>query len=328
MVSAQGLNGTPPVMILAGPTAAGKTALALAMARALSPRARVEIINADSVCFYREFDIGSAKPTPAERAEVPHHLIDVAGPLDTYHAGRFLADCEAKIAEIRARGAFPLIVGGSGFYLKALRHGLWDAPPTSPEFRARLETAETASLFERLRIKDATHAEKIGPNDRYRIIRALEIIELSGNLPSELETRMDKTPDPRFALWVVERDREELSLRIRARIEAMIAAGWIEEVMRLRDTYPTSRTLHAVGYQQVLDFINGDEPEGRKVRPGIPGLIDEIDLAHRQLAKQQRTWLKSLQPDRTFILPADEVSALTSLETMLEENNPPGFLAK
>lgn len=301
-------------ILLAGPTAVGKTALAIRLAQSL--RAKVEIINADSVCFYREFDIGSAKPTAEERASVPHHLIDVADPTENYHAGKFLADCERKITEIRERGAIPLIVGGSGFYLKALRHGLWDAPPTSTEFRNTLENFDTAELFNRLSLKDPTHAQKIGRSDRYRIIRALEIIELSGNLPSSLESQMDKTPDPRFLLWVVERDRDELATRIRARIENMLAAGWIDEVMRVRDQYPTSKTLHAVGYQQVLDFLDGVEPEGRKIKSGIPGLVDEIDLAHRQLAKQQRTWIKSLKPDRTFTLPQDAEAALREFQAL------------
>lgn len=311
MVSAQNLK----TVLLAGPTAAGKTALALKLAQAL-PGKKVEIINADSVCFYREFDIGSAKPTAQERAAVPHHLIDVADPNDHYHAGKFLADCERKIAEIHARGAVPLIVGGSGFYLKALRHGLWDAPPTSGEFRASVEGVETPVLFERLKEKDAVHAQKIGPADRYRIVRALEIIALSGSLPSELEAKMDKTPDPRFLLWVIERDRDELASRIHSRIESMIDAGWIDEVIRIRDQFPTSKTLHAVGYQQILDFLDGVEPDGRKIEPGIPGLVAEIDLAHRQLAKQQRTWIKSLKPDQRLVLPQDEPVAVQKFRSL------------
>ncbi|MBS1957852.1 MAG: tRNA (adenosine(37)-N6)-dimethylallyltransferase MiaA [Bdellovibrionales bacterium] len=312
MVPAQSLK----TIILTGPTAVGKSSLAIEIAEKLAPRVRVEIINADSVCFYREFNIGSAKPTPQELERVPHHLIDVADPTDHYHAGKFLKDCENKMAEIRARGAVPLIVGGSGFYLKSLRHGLWKAPPTSPELRAQMEAIETDKLFEKLIARDADHAKKIGPNDRYRVIRALEIIELSGNLPSELESQMDKEPDPRFLLWVLERDKAELQTRIRERVQMMIAQGWIDETIRLRDLYPTSKTLHAVGYQQVLDFLNGVEPEGRKTEPGIPGLIDEIDLAHRQLAKTQRTWLKGLKPDRTFVLPGDSSQVFDEFSTI------------
>jgi tRNA dimethylallyltransferase len=196
-------------------------------------------------------------------------------------------------------------VGGSGFYLKALRHGLWDAPATSPEFRASLDQTTNAQLHQQLQELDPEHATKVSAEDRYRMVRALEILHISGRRPSELQKEMNPEPNPNFELWVLEREPEELRARIRARIESMLNQGWIDEVIRLRDHYPTSRMLHAVGYQQVLDFLNGDEPEGRKVEPGIPGLINEIDLAHRQLAKSQRTWLKNLKPDATYMLPGD-----------------------
>jgi len=292
-------------LVLTGPTAVGKTALAVEAAE----RGGFEIINADSVCFYRHFDIGSAKPGRAELEAVPHHLIDVADPLENYHAATFLKDCLLKIGEIRARGNRALIVGGSGFYLKVLRFGLWDAPATSEEFRKTLEGIETPALFERLRAADPGHALKTGPSDRYRIVRALEILSLSGKKPSELERSMRREPDPAFKLFVLDRDKAELEQRMRSRIDAMIRNGWIEEVESLLKRFPESRVLGAVGYAQVAAWLKGAPPKGRKMKPGLEGLVEEILLAHRQLAKQQRTWFKNQQPEAEFLLERDAALA-------------------
>lgn len=288
-------------VILTGPTAVGKTGIAIEVAKRLD----LEIINADSVCFYEKFNIGSAKPSLEEQNEVPHHLIDVAHPNETYHAGRFLRDCKRVLHDIHQKGKRAIIVGGSGFYLKSLRLGLWDAPPTSPEFRAAKESLETEQLFQELKILDSAHAEKVGGQDRYRIIRALEIIHLSGKRPSELQATMSPEPNPDFELWVVDRDPKELDLRIRERIQKMLDAGLVSETLSLSENYPNSKTLHSVGYEQVLLHLAGIKPQGRKVKPGIPGLVDEIELAHRQLAKQQRTWLKNLKPNHRFTLEQD-----------------------
>jgi tRNA dimethylallyltransferase len=288
-------------LVLTGPTAVGKTALALEVAE----RGGFEIINADSVCFYRHFDIGSAKPARAELEAVPHHLIDVADPLENYHAATFFRDCLSKIGEIRARGNRPLIVGGSGFYLKVLRFGLWDAPATSEEFRKSLEPVETPALFERLHTADPGHAAKVGPADRYRIIRALEIHSISGKKPSELERNMRREPDPAFKLVVLDREKDELERRMRDRIGAMIRNGWIEEVESLLKRFPESRVLGAAGYAQIVSWLKGSPPKGRKMKPGQEGLVEEILLAHRRLAKQQRTWFKSQRPEAEFLLDRD-----------------------
>ena len=285
-------------VILTGPTAVGKSSLAIEVAEELG----LEIINADSVCFYRHFNIGSAKPDSQELDRVPHHLIDVADPEETYHAGRFIRDCLQKIEEIQARKKRALIVGGSGFYLKALRYGLWEAPPTSPEFRKAAESRSSDELFEALLLADPDQARKIAKADRYRLIRALEIIETSGKKPSELEASIEKKPNPDFPLWVVDRQKEELQARIHDRIQAMLRAGLIEETQKLREQYPTSKVLLSVGYAQVLDFLDGLKPAGRKMAAGEAGLSDEIELAHRQLVKQQRTWFKNLIPDAQFVL--------------------------
>ena len=303
MVQPKNLD-SPRTIILTGPTAVGKSSLAIELAM----KHDLEIINADSVCFYQEFNIGSAKPTTEELKQVPHHLIDIAHPNENYHAGKFIQDLELALQDIHSRKKRALIVGGSGFYLKALRLGLWEAPPTSPEVRERLALLSTTELFSRLDKIDPTHAKKIGPSDRYRLTRAIEIYELSGKTPSELEAQMPTEPNPRFELWVVDREKEELSKRMHTRIQMMIDQGLIDEVKDLRTRFPDSKTLHAIGYQQVLDFLDGVPPQGRKVQKGMPGLIEEIELAHRQLAKQQRTWFKSLKANHAFELDQDRAS--------------------
>lgn len=289
-------------LVLTGPTAVGKTGLAIELAELLN----LEIINADSVCFYREFNIGSAKPSPRERARVPHHLIDIASPDENYTAASFLRDAFSILDEIHSRGKRALITGGSGFFLKALRFGLWDAPPTSAEFRSLVANEETESLFFRLRTLDPEHATKIGGHDRYRIIRALEILSLSGKKPSALEAQMSPTPHPSFPVFVLDRNRDELSRRIEDRARGMLAEGFIDEVLRIREKHPDSKMLGSVGYRQVIDFLDQKKPSGRKLREGEAGLLDEMVLAHRQLAKQQRTWFKNIGSDAEFLLDRDQ----------------------
>ncbi|MBU6154848.1 MAG: tRNA (adenosine(37)-N6)-dimethylallyltransferase MiaA [Bdellovibrionales bacterium] len=296
-------------IVLTGPTAVGKTSIALEFASKIG----IEIINADSVCFYRGFDIGSAKPSPKEQNLVPHHLLDVADPEESYHAGRFWKECNKALLEIHARGKRAILVGGSGFYLKALRFGLWDAPASSPEFRETLSGVSTHELHSRLVSSDPDQAKKIMPADRYRIIRALEILALSGRKPSELESEMPTEPDPRFRLWVLDREKMDLELRIRERVCSMIDAGWIDETARLRTLFPGARALSAVGYRQIIDHLDGNPPQGRKPEPGLAGLVEEITLAHRKLAKQQRTWFKNMGSDRRFLLDRDLADLKDSL---------------
>jgi tRNA dimethylallyltransferase len=327
MVQSKNLNATTPpdqtvqsvqTVILAGPTAVGKSDLAIRFALDQQSRSAtaIEIINADSVCFYQHFNIGSAKPSREDLKLVPHHLINVAQPNDIYDASKFLEAVAQKLTEIHQRGKRAIIVGGSGFYLKALRYGLWDAPATDLVFRRTLDDLPTPTLFERLMNHDPIHAKKIGSADRYRIIRALEIIHGSGGItPTEMQQQMNKTPDARFQLWTVDRERSELETRMVDRIQKMLDQGFINEVQSLKEKYPKSKTLHAIGYQQVLDFLDSKLPSGRKIRDGLLGLKDEIALAHRQLAKQQRTWFNGLKPERTFLLPAHQEQLQVELIT-------------
>jgi tRNA dimethylallyltransferase len=299
-------------VVLAGPTASGKTALALELVRVARKHGiELEIINSDSMQVYRGMDIGTAKPTREELAQAPHHLIDIRDPSEPFTAGDFIKAVRAAIADIEGRGKRALLVGGTGFYLRALFWGIWDSPAADPVIRARLDTLNVSDLHAALMSRDPKAAVRIGPADRYRLTRALELIELQGKSPSELEAEMSGAPDPRFELWIVDREADELESRMRLRVGHMLEAGLIEEVRAVREQHPTARALGAVGYKEVCAYLDGKAPDGRKIAPGLQGLQSEIELATRQLIKKQRTWFKSLEAKlgpaaRRFVLPGDE----------------------
>lgn len=309
--------------VLTGPTATGKTELAHALADRLRAQGiTLELINGDSLLFYRSLDIGTAKPTADERARYTYHGLDTHALGDPpLTAAEFAATTRRTLDGIHARGARALVVGGSGFYLKALLHGVWDAPPTDLKLRARLETETTAALHARLAALDAKSADRIGFGDRYRLIRALEICELSGSTPTELQARMPQA-DPRFVPFVIDRPQAELDARIRARTQAMLDQGLLDEVRTLRPQAPDSRAWKAVGYREACAFLDGVAPSGRKPKPGLEGLAQEIELATRQLVKSQRTWFrgqlrdpdqKALQP---HLLDPDRERLLGALEAL------------
>ncbi len=257
------------ISILTGPTATGKTELALKLALR---HGAIEIINADSLLVYRGMCIGTAKPMRAELDRIPHHLIDIREPNEEFTAGDFVRSAHATIEEIHSRGKRALIVGGTGFYLKSLLYGLWAAPKAEPALREELRRLSGAELFSKLHEKDPQAAIRIGQNDHYRLVRALEIIELTGKTPTELEASQTKEPDPRFHLFVIDRPPEELAARIEARTRAMLENGLIEEVQALRSRYPQARALSSVGYAQVCAYLDGSGPQGRVVKPGWVGL--------------------------------------------------------
>jgi tRNA dimethylallyltransferase len=279
-----------PVAIVTGTTASGKTGIALEFARSF-PRGEIEIVNADSLLVFRGFDIGTAKPSHAELEEIPHHLVDVRSPDEAFTAGDFIRECDAALLDIHRRGKRALIVGGTGFYLKALLFGLWDAPKADPAIRSRLELESNPALFDRLCTFDQKAALRISAGDRYRLIRALEMIEISGKTPSEHEAEAAERPSiPGLSLFVVDREAEALRDRIVQRTDQMLEAGFVEEVKALRNAHPDSKALSSVGYAETLRFLDGIPPEGRKILPGMPGLRAEIILATSQLAKRQRTF--------------------------------------
>ena len=297
---------------LAGPTASGKTAAALAIARHLQGRMPVEIISVDSALVYRGMDIGTAKPSAAEQAQVPHHLIDIRDPLQTYSAAEFTRDAQALVEAIQARGALPLLVGGTMLYFKALMDGLDAMPPADPAVRARLEAFATAhgwpALHARLAEVDPPTALRLPPTDSQRIQRALEVWQVSGQPLSSFHTTKkganNALPERGNALFSLEPDdRAWLHNRIAQRFDAMLAGGFIDEVQALRargDLHPDLPSMRCVGYRQVwdeLDFIAAQAP-GRPINMGL--LHERGIAATRQLAKRQITWLRSM-PQRHAI---------------------------
>lgn len=306
------------VAILTGTTASGKTAIAIEFARA---RPEIEIVNADSLLVFRGFDVGTAKPTAAELAEIPHHLVDIREPNEPYTAGDFVRDCDRALADIHARGKRALIVGGTGFYLKAMLYGLWDAPKAPPELRRELEARSNQELYDALFAIDEEAALRITRNDRYRLIRAAETVATTGKTPSVLESEASARPAVAgLSLFVTDRAPAELKARIALRTDAMIEAGFLAEVSRLLERYPGVRPFESVGYAEAVAHLEGRAPAGRRIEPGIEGLKSEIRLATHQLAKRQRTWFHgqfTRVPElKFFTLDTDReklVSALTEI---------------
>jgi tRNA dimethylallyltransferase len=291
--------GQPVAVAIMGPTASGKTAAALHIARHLP----CEIISVDSALVYREMDIGSAKPSLAERATVPHHLIDILEPTASYSVMQFRQDAISLVADIHARGKLPLLVGGTMLYFKALRDGLDDLPQADPALRAALDRDIAAhgiqALHARLALLDPITAARLKPADSQRIQRAMEIITLTGQPMSSLLARAPKTALP-FSLLPMAlepRERSVLHQRIADRFDQMLQAqpGLLDEVRALRargDLHAGLPSMRCVGYRQAWDYLEGSIDLATLREQGI--------AATRQLAKRQLTWLRSM-PDRISI---------------------------
>ncbi|MDM0113257.1 tRNA (adenosine(37)-N6)-dimethylallyltransferase MiaA [Variovorax sp. J22R133] len=292
---------------LAGPTASGKTAAALAVARTRP----VEIVSVDSALVFRGMDIGTAKPSASELAQVPHHLIDIRDPRDAYNAGAFVRDATRLIEEIRARGRLPLLVGGTMLYFNALIHGIDEMPTAEPAVRASIE-ADAARLgwpamHDRLAQVDAPTAARLSPNDSQRIQRALEVWHASGKPLSSFHAGA-KPPAQAAALISLEpHDRTWLHERIAQRFDAMLEAGFLDEVAALRargDLTADLPSMRCVGYRQAWEALDGDWPMAELRERGV--------AATRQLAKRQITWLRSM-PSRQVI----EASAPDAIERVI-----------
>lgn len=287
-------EAAPPLLpSLVGPTGAGKTAVAVEVARLLRDTVTVEIISADSRQVVRGLDIGTAKPSAVERAAVPHHLIDVVDPRETYTAGRFGNEARAAADEIRARGAMPLLVGGSGLYLRAAEEGLFEGPPANEELRERLAAEAKVgggeALHARLATVDPDAARRLHPRDRLRVIRALEVWEVTGVPLSEHHRRhREAAPAVRTLRFGVAWPVATLDARIAARAGEMLDAGWVEEVERLlAEGVPKDAPgMSAVGYPEVVAVA-----EGRSDRAHA---LTAIVRATRQFAKRQRTWFRAV----------------------------------
>lgn len=276
----------PRVAVLVGPTAVGKTGVALELARELGG----EIVNADSLQIYRELDIGTAKPTAGERALVPHHLVDIAPPPEPYDAARYSQEGRAVLAELRGRDVMPLVVGGTGLYIKALLSGLFADGSPAPRIRRQLRQELTdrglPHLFERLQRLDPTSAWRLHPHDTYRILRALEVMEATGEpLSALLKAHQFRDSPYRTLKLGLLRPREELNRRIEARMEAMLAQGWLEEVEGLLSRYPPDlKPFQALGYRHLIAFLQG--------RWGWEEAIELLKRDTRRYAKRQLTWFK------------------------------------
>jgi tRNA dimethylallyltransferase len=273
---------------ITGPTACGKTDLALALAE----RVPLEIISMDSALVYRGLDIGTAKPSANVRASVPHHLVDIVEPTEAYSAGRFARDAAELIDAIRSRGRLPVLVGGTLLYLRALRDGLSVLPRADEAVRAALdrEAGERGwpALHERLRAIDAEAAARIAPSDRQRIQRALEVHALTSRSITELQRATSGGQGRRvLSLALVPENRADLAVRIERRFDSMVAAGFVQEVERLRargDLNPDMPAMRAVGYRQLWRYLDGECPWDEARAKAI--------VATRQYAKRQLTWLR------------------------------------
>ncbi len=304
MATTSAVEVQPWCLALAGPTASGKSAAALALSHSVA----LEIISVDSALVYHGMDIGTAKPTAHERAQVPHHLIDLCDPLHAYSAARFAQDADALVAAINARGRMALLVGGTMLYFKALVDGLHAMPAADPAVRAALEQEARATgwpaMHAQLARVDPATAARLAPNDSQRIQRALEVYRLTGHAISSLHggsaaSLARARSATRFAhmpmLSLEPGERQWLHQRIEQRFDNMLAHGFLDEVRALRgrgDLHPDLPSMRCVGYRQAWEALDGQWPAGELRERGI--------IATRQLAKRQMTWLRSM-PGRQVI---------------------------
>ncbi len=274
--------------MVVGPTASGKTELAVTLAEQLGG----EIVSADSVQVYRKFEIGTGKPSAEERARAPHHLIDILDPLEHCDVARWVELCDQSLGEIRARGRTPIVCGGTFLWVRALIYGLAGAPAADPAVRARhQELAQRegrAALHDGLAKVDPETAARLSPNDFVRVSRALEVYEVSGVPISRWQAEHGFTkPRLNARLLGVARERDDLDRRIKSRAEAMFAAGWIDEVGALREQgYGAARAMGSVGYRQVAEALDS----GASI--DLQALTDAVVRATRIFARRQRTWLR------------------------------------
>jgi tRNA dimethylallyltransferase len=274
------------IAVVVGPTASGKSDLAMVLAETRGG----EIISCDSVQVYRHFDIGSSKPSLADRTRVPHHLIDVVDPDEPIDAASFAARADENIADVQRRGKLPIICGGTFLWVRALLYGLAKAPPGDTSIRARhAERAKIegrAALHTELVKIDPASATRLSPNDFVRVSRALEVFEISGRTLSDWQAEHGfRTPRFRAKLLGIRWSQEDLARRIAQRTERALASGWIEEVERLIELgYRDTRPMSSVGYAQVLAFVEGKLPREE--------LAPAIDRATKVFARRQRTWLR------------------------------------
>ena len=308
--------------VIVGPTAGGKSALAMALARALERDGLPpgEIVTADSMQVYRGMDIGTAKPTAEERASVPHHLIDIAHPAQSFSVEQWLRAAEALINDLRRRERTPIVVGGTHFYVKALIEGLFEGPAGDAALRARLGAEPREALRVRLELVDPAAAARIHPNDLRRTIRALEVFELTGAPISQHQQQWDAgNVRPDVLLIGLEWETEDLNRRINARVKQMVERGLVEEARSLWSAGALGpQAREALGYKQLIEHFER--------RATLDDAIEQIKIETRRFAKNQRTWLKRLRaiPGSMWIageVPPDTARIIDELGRSVRDQN-------
>lgn len=291
-----------------GPTASGKSDLAIRLAQKLAQTHPVEIVSVDSAMVYRGLDIGTAKPNTTERAGIPHHLIDIRDPSQPYSAADFLNDARGLVSDIVRKQRIPLLVGGTMLYFKSLKEGIAELPPADGSVRQSISDYASrngwSAIHERLRVIDPVAAERIHPNDPQRLQRALEVYELTGQSLTALQQagrQRDGLKGSMCQIAIVPSDRAELHSRIALRFEQMVTDGLIEEVSGLFDRGDLTSSLPAirsVGYRQVWQHLSGELSHSEMVERAV--------IATRQLAKRQYTWLRSWRDLNVISAPREE----------------------
>jgi len=287
----------PQIIVICGPTGSGKTSFAIEMAREFNG----EIISADSMQVYRYMDIGTAKPTTDERARVRHHLIDIIDPVESFDAAQFAKSAHKVIIELHGRGIIPFVVGGTGLYIKALVHGLFRAKPADKKIRMRLNEEATVHgtdfIYKKLKECDLDSAERIHPNDTYRIIRALEIYETTEKAISKYH-REHKFADSPFKVLKIglQINRDALYDRINRRVDAMVDAEFVDEVKGLLEKGYSAdlKSMQAIGYRHMIDFIEG--------RISWDEALRTLKRDTRRYAKRQLTWFRA-DPEIVWVEP-------------------------
>jgi len=298
------------VIIITGPTGVGKTGVSLLVAEALG----TEIISADSMQVYRGMDIGTAKPSLEERARVRHHMIDIVDPSETYSAGRYIRDVTPLIEGLLDSGRLPVVIGGTGLYIRTLTSGLFSAPEADPELRAaliELESRMPGRLYQELKRIDPLKASSIDPADKRRVIRALEVSLKAGRPVSELQRELTEPLPYKFIKIGLTRERGELYRMIEERVEEMFARGLVDEVARLLGMNPSETPLQAIGYKEVIGYIRGEQ--------GLDETKLLVKRATKRYAKRQFTWFRKEEGihwvDITGLLTPEEVFEKVESET-------------
>ncbi|WP_457567835.1 tRNA (adenosine(37)-N6)-dimethylallyltransferase MiaA [Desulfurobacterium sp.] len=267
-----------PLIVIAGPTAAGKTDFSIKLAKAVDG----EIISADSMQVYRGLDIGTDKISPDRTEGIPHYLINIVSPDKPFSVGDFVAEADRAIRKIREKNKFPLIVGGTAFYIRALLYGLSSVPPADKAIRGRLNKLSSEYLYDRLKKIDPQYASRIHPGDRKRIIRALEVYELTGKPLSSF--KLPEKPRYEFYGYFLYRDRGELYRRINDRVDSQIKRGLVEETKKLLVYGKNITAFQALGYKEMLPYIEG--------KTTLEDAVENLKRRTRQFAKRQFTWFR------------------------------------